>query len=109
MLDTKITRILMNMATCEEGIAKSHEAKAKLLRELAAEIEFPDQPSRTENPKPTPKPNTKIEVKTDSWDEAENELGEVVFEWLKRVDRIKRDETLKRLRDITPHPTSWPF
>ena len=97
MLDTKITRILMNMATCEEGIAKSHEAKAKLLRELAAEIEFPDQPSRTENPKPTPKPNTKIEVKADSWEEVEEELGKAVAEWL------------KRLQSSTARPTSWPF
>ena len=97
MLDTKITRILMNMATCEEGIAKSHEAKAKLLRELAAEIEFPDQPSRTENPKPTPKPNTKIDVKADSWEEVEEELGKAVAEWL------------KRLQSSTARPTSWPF
>ena len=97
MLDTKITRILMNMATCEEGIAKSHEAKAKLLRELAAEIEFPDQPSRTEKPKPSPNPNTKIEVKADSWDEAEDELGKAVVEWL------------KRLQGVSAHPTSWPF
>ena len=42
MSDTKITRILQDMATCEDGIAKGHEAKAKLLRELAAEIEFPE-------------------------------------------------------------------
>ena len=97
MSDTKITRILMNMATVEDGMAKGHEAKAKLLRELAAEIEFPDQPSRTENPKPTPKPNTKIELKADSWDEAEEELGKAVVEWLKKS------------RDITAHPKLWRF
>lgn len=97
MNDTKITRILMNMATVEDGLAKGHEAKAKLLRELAAEIESPNNPSRTENPKPKPNPNNRVEVKADSWEEVEEELGKAVAEWL------------KRLQSSTARPTSWPF
>lgn len=82
MSDTKITRILMNMATVEDGMAKGHEAKAKLLRELAAEIDF--QPSQ--NPEPAPKPNDKSSAIHIS--DNENELAEALSKWLNSVPGI---------------------
>ena len=89
MTDTKITRILMNMATVEDGIAKGHEAKAALLRELASNIEFPNQEhGNAKNPKPTPNLDTNISVKPkheiDPWDEVEKEFGRLLGSWLKR-------------------------
>ena len=91
MNDTKITRILLNMATVEDGLAKGHEAKAKLLRELASEIELPGKPEK--NPKPTPKTPFHIEVVplSDTLDDAD--IGKAAVEWL------------KRLLDITARPT----
>lgn len=95
MNDTKITMILMNMATIEDGLAKGHEANAKLLRELASEIELPGKPEA--KPKPTPKTPFHVEVVplSDTADDAE--VGKAVIEWL------------RKLQDITARPTSWPF
>lgn len=92
MNDTKITRILMNMATVEDGLAKGHEAQAKLLRELATEIEVPGKPEK--NPKPTPKTPFHVEVVplVDTIDDTE--IGKAVIEWLKKLD-------------ITGRPTLW--
>lgn len=83
MSDTKITRILMNMATVEDGMAKGHEAKAKLLRELAAEIDF--QPSQ-QNPEPS-KPSDKTSTTIPTMD-CENELAEALSKWLNSVPGI---------------------
>lgn len=91
MNDTKITRILMNMATVEDGLAKGHEAKAKLLRELASEIELPGKPEK--NPKPTPKTPFHIEVVPLSDTLGDADIGKAAVEWL------------KRLLDITARPT----
>lgn len=88
MTDTKITRILMDMATVEEGLVKGHEAKAKLLRELAAEIEFPDKEHSPEkNPEPTPNGPFRIKVVPLADDDAEidtDEIAKAWCEWLKR-------------------------
>lgn len=62
MNEAKVIRILMDMATVEEGLVKGHEAKAKLLRELAAEIEFPDKEHSPEK-KPDPTPKSPFQVK----------------------------------------------
>ena len=91
MNDTKITRILMNMATVEDGLAKGHEAKAKLLRELASEIELPGKPEK--NPKPTPKTPFHIEVVPLSDTLDDSDIGKAAVEWL------------KKLLDITARPT----
>jgi len=88
MNDTKITRILMDMATVEEGLTKGHEAKAKLLRELAAEIEFPEKEHSPEkNPKPTPKDPFRIKVVPVADDYMEpdyDKIEDLVYEWIKK-------------------------
>ena len=94
MNDTKITRILMNMATVEDGLAKGHEAKAKLLRELASEIELPGKPEK--NPKPTPKTPFHIEVVplSDTLTLDDSDIGKAAVEWLKRLLDITARQTL---------------
>ena len=94
MNDTKITRILMNMATVEDGLAKGHEAKAKLLRELASEIEPPGKPEK--NPKPTPKTPFHIEVVplSDTLTLDDSDIGKAAVEWLKRLLDITARQTL---------------
>ena len=88
MNDTKITRILMDMATVEEGLTKGHEAKAKLLRELAAEIEFPDKEHSPEkNPEPTPKDSFHVKVVPLADDNVELDTDEIVkatIKWLEK-------------------------
>ena len=94
MNDTKITRILMNMATVEDGLAKGHEAKAKLLRELASEIELPGKPEK--NPKPTPKTPFHIEMVplSDTLTLDDSDIGKAAVEWLKRLLDITARQTL---------------
>ena len=89
MTDIKITRILMDMATVEEGLTKGHEAKANLFRELAAEIEFPEKEHSPEkNPKPTPKDPLHIRVvplvDDDDVEPDTDEITKAWCEWLKR-------------------------
>lgn len=94
MNDTKITRILMSMATVEDGLAKGHEAKATLLRELASEIELPGKPEN--NPKPTPKTPFHIEVVplSDTLYLDDADIGKAAVEWLKRHLDITARPTL---------------
>ena len=88
MTDIKITRILMDMATVEDGIAKGHEAKANLFRELASEIEFPEKEHSPEkNPEPTPNGPFRIKVVplADADDDVELDTDEIVkaaLKWL---------------------------
>lgn len=91
MNDTKITRILMNMATVEDGIAKGHEAKATLLRELASEIELPGKPEK--NPKPTPNTPFQVEIVPLHDMTSDAEIRKAAVEWL------------KKFLDITARPT----
>ena len=52
----------MDMATVEDGIAKGHDAKVKLLRELAAEIELSEQ-NKAVKLKPSQNLNETVKVK----------------------------------------------
>ena len=88
MTDIKITRILMDMATVEEGLTKGHEAKANLFRELAAEIEFPDKEHSPEkNPEPTPKSPFHVKVAPIPNDDefgTTDEIIRAIAEWISK-------------------------